>query len=409
MTRRRVFVAGVGAVTSFADNWPESAAALWQGRTAIRPVEHFDVEGFPCRVAAAVLSCSTSPTNGDRRLGMALQAANQAWSMAHVSAPGDRIGVFIGAESGRASLAAVRDLTRAAGGGASFDHELFGENARALTSEIDAARVSPAAVASTLAGTLGAQGPVLTLSVACASGAAAIVEAARAIELGVCDLALAGGVGADVEPLMLIGFGKLGALSERGVCCPFDVRRDGFVVGEGAAMLVLSHKAHALGVELSGYARSLDAYHLTQPEPNGDGARRAMLGALEKAQRTRVDYIQAHGTSTPLNDEVEASAIRQVFGDQTDTLPVSSVKGALGHWVAGAGALGLLCAIEAVTSGRVFPSVGLCEPDPRCRLAHVTKGSTLHVDSALSNAFAFGGVNASLVVERVSSRGQGAR
>lgn len=410
--RRPVYVASVGAVTPLAANWPESLSRLAKGESAVAPVEHFDVANFPCTVAASVRaqppdSLSAAPGDGDdRRLAMARRAAREAWmpDLAR-EVPAERIGVFIGAESGRASLPTITALARAAGGGTKFDHRAFGENARALAARIDASVVSPAAVAAALTGEFGARGPAPTISIACASSGAAIVEATRAIRQGRCDLALAGGVGADVDPLMLVGFGKLGALSERGVSRPFDVKRDGFVVGEGAAMLVLTSRAVGSGVEIAGLGRSLDAHHLTAPDPAGDGAVRAMRAALDDAGCQRVDYIQAHGTSTPLNDRVEARAIRTIFGDHTDDIYVSSVKGALGHWVAGAGAIGCLCAIAAV-QGTILPTAGLHQPDRDCGLRHVMN-TAVRTDSGLSaalvNSFAFGGANASIVVRRSGS------
>lgn len=400
MTRRRVYVAGVGAVTPLACTWPESFALLAAGRSAVAAVESFDVTNFPCSVGAQVKGFADAD---DRRVAFALAAAREAWECARVSVAPERLGVFVGAESGRATLSTIFELSRAAGGASSFDHSAFGRGARALARRIDASTVSPAAVASALAREFAARGPAQTISIACASGAAAIVEAARAIRLDECDVALCGGVGADVDPLMLVGFGKLGALTARGVSCPFDVRRDGFAVGEGAAVVVLSSAPSKLGVELTGVARTLDAYHLTKPDPEGDGASRAMLSALADAGREHVDCIQAHGTSTPLNDEVEAQAIRRVFSARFREIHVSSVKGALGHWIAGAGAVGFLCAVEAVRSGSVLPTANLTEVDPRCELLHVLgTAASANVRAAMVNAFAFGGANASLVVERAA-------
>jgi 3-oxoacyl-[acyl-carrier-protein] synthase II len=400
MTRRRVYVAGVGAVTPLSCTWPESFALLASGRSAVGAVEGFDVTNFPCTVGAAVKGFSDVR---DRRVAFARLAAQEAWDCARVSVLPDRLGVFVGAESGRATLATIFELSRAAGGASEFDHAAFGLGARALAERIDASTVSPAAVASTLAREFSARGPAQTISIACASGAAAIVEATRAIRLGECDVALCGGVGADVDPLMLVGFGKLGALTARGVSCPFDVRRDGFAVGEGAAMVVLSSAPTKLGVEVTGAARTLDAYHLTKPDPDGDGAARAMLSALADAGREHVDCIQAHGTSTPLNDEVEAKAIRRVFPARVAEIHVSSAKGALGHWIAGAGALGFVCAVEAVRSGSVLPTANLTEVDPRCELLHVLGTAvSANIGAAMVNAFAFGGANVSLVVERAA-------
>jgi 3-oxoacyl-[acyl-carrier-protein] synthase II len=396
---REAFVRGVGAVSALGWDWPGTVAALARGESAIARVEHFDVQGFPCQVAAAVRGLAEG--SGDRRREFALRAAREAWAQARPGALPERTGVFIGAESGRASFSTVLALAQAAGGGARFDHEAFGERARELASRIDAAAVSPAAVASMLAREIGARGPCETLSLACSSGAAAIAEGVRAIRRGEVDVALCGGVGADVDPLMLAGFGLLGALSARGVSCPFDAHRDGFVVGEGAAMVVLSAERGDAVATVAGVGRSLDAWHLTAPDPDGAGAATAMRAALREARIEAVDCVQAHGTSTQLNDEVEAQALRRVLGARLAEAHVSSVKGALGHWIAGAGALGFLCAVHALERDEVLPTAGLSHPDPRCGLPHV-QGTALRkrVGSALVNAFAFGGANTSLVVVR---------
>jgi 3-oxoacyl-[acyl-carrier-protein] synthase II len=396
---REAFVRGVGAVSALGLDWPGTAAALARGESAIARVEHFDVEGFPCQVAAAVRGLAEGAE--DRRREFALRAAREAWARARLGALPERTGVFIGAESGRASFSTVLALARAAGGGARFDHEAFGQRARELAPRIDAAAVSPAAVASMLAREIGARGPCETLSLACSSGAAAIAEGVRAIRRGEVDVALCGGVGADVDPLMLAGFGLLGALSARGVSCPFDAHRDGFVVGEGAAMVVLSAERGDAVATVAGVGRSLDAWHLTAPDPDGAGAATAMRAALREARIEAVDCVQAHGTSTQLNDEVEAQSLRRVLGARLAEAHVSSVKGALGHWIAGAGALGFLCALHALERDEVLPTAGLSQPDPRCELPHV-QGTALRkrVGSALVNAFAFGGANTSLVVVR---------
>jgi len=245
---------------------------------------------------------------------------------------------------------------------------------------------------------------VVTVSLACASGAAALIEAVRALRLGECDVALCGGVGADVDPFTLAGFGLLGALSARGLSRPFDVHRDGFVLGEGAAMAVLCADDGPALAEVGGVGRTQDAFHITAPEPSGERAAQAMSLALREAGLAEVGYVQAHGTSTPLNDEVEARALQRVLGDALARTPVSSVKGALGHTIAASGALGLLCAVEAVRTGTVLPTTGLQEPDPACALSHVRgRAVSRDVPSALCNAFAFGGANCSLLVRRRDS------
>ncbi len=397
--RRRVFVRGVGAYTPLGETWRATADVLAAGATAIRPITLFDATGFPCTVAAAM---PDQLPDEDRRLPFARFAAREAWEMARVACDPARIGVFVGAESGRGRFDTVLGLARGARSpSGAFDHERFGRDARAFAERIDESITSPSAVASALAAEYGARGPVETVSLACASGSAAIVEAARAIRLGLCDVALCGGVGADVDPLMIAGFGLLGILSARGVSCPFDVHRDGFVVGEGAAMLVLAAEREDARCELAGIGRSLDAHHLTAPDPEGDGAARAMTAALRDAELSTVDYVQAHGTSTPLNDRIEVAAIKRVLGADCARAHVSSAKGALGHWVAGAGALGALYAWEAVTRGTVLPTAGLAAPDPACDVEHVIgRALSKDVRAALANSFAFGGANSCLVLRR---------
>jgi 3-oxoacyl-[acyl-carrier-protein] synthase II len=428
----RVIVRGAGAITPLAGDGPSSRAALMRGATAVAPVTRFDVTGFPSTVAAAI---DRAWPDEDRRRPLAFAAAREAWTSAGLAwavgaAPG-RLGVFVGAESGRASFRTLLGLAQAAGGGPRFDHAAFGARARAYAGLIDASVLSPSAIAAALAGVLGAGGPVETVCLACASGAAAIVEAVRALRAGECDVALCGGVGADVDPLMLAGFGLLGALSARGVSCPFDGGRDGFVVGEGAAMLVLARAgddgdddeagawpgaaggawawaSEGRAVELAGVGRSLDGFHLTAPEPDGAGAVRAMRAALADAgvAADEVAYVQAHGTSTPLNDPVEVAALRRVLGDDgVRRAYVSSVKGAVGHWVAGAGAIGTMCAIEAVRTGAIVPTAGLRVADPSCAARHVLgEGVRADVDVALANAFAFGGANACVVARAAEPR-----
>lgn len=407
IARRPVYIRGVGAFTPLGDDWRSTADRLAAGECAIAPIRSFDASDFPCTVAAAIDDERLTADDRafeDRRWPLARRAAREAWKMAGLRAAPDRIGVFVGAESGRGRWSTVLGLADAArGANGAFDHARFGTAARPFASRIDASMISPSAIAARLASELEAGGPVETISLACASGSAAIVEGARAVRLGVVDVALCGGVGADVDPLMLAGFGLLGILSARGISCPFDVQRDGFVIGEGAAFVALAADRGDSEIELAGIGRSLDGYHLTAPEPDGDGAIRAMTAALADAGHPSIGYVQAHGTSTPLNDRVEAAAIRRVLGDGVDRAWVSSSKGALGHWVAGAGALGVLYAWEAVARGRVLPTAGLVEPDAQCPVRHVVgRAAVGRIEAALANSFAFGGANSCTVLRRLT-------
>lgn len=419
MSATPIYIHAVGAVTPLGGTWQATVPGLLAGRSAIAPITTFDVRGFPCTAGAVVPDSELPPLPQtlppDRRLRLFLPALAEALAALPAPLPlGPRLGVFLGAESGRASLSAVCQLVQLAGGGTDFDHRQFGVNAAhfARQQPQQALLVSSAAVAQHVAVLHHATGPVQTFSLACASSAAAIIEAVRALRLGLCGVAVTGGVGADVDPLMLAGFGKLSALSLRGESCPFDVRRDGFVLGEGAAALILSRTPpprfpQQPCVAILGVGRSLDAYHLTAPDPEGHGAERAMRQALSDAGLSHVDYVQAHGTSTPLNDVVEASVLGRVFCDTRQTLAlrplpwVSSFKGALGHPIAAAGAIGVLCAHEALRTQILPPTAGLSQPDPRCDLPHITGHSMqAPIRTALVNAFAFGGANCSLVLSR---------
>lgn len=399
MGERRVYVQSVGAYTPLGATWAATCAKLALGKSAVSPVTRFDASGFPSQVAACCGDLAQWDSEPDRRIALARAAVDDACSGAALSVDSARLGVFFGVEPGRPAFVDAARLGRAAGGGGTFDHAAFCAAARGFRAQ--GLLLSPSVVASAIARDVGAQGPVVTVSLACASGAAAIVEAARALRRGVCDVAIAGGVGADVDPFMLAAFGQLGALSARGASCPFGVRRDGFVLGEGAAAVLLACERGDACVELAGFGRSLDAHHLTAPDPTGSGAVRAMHAALASGGLDRVDYVQAHGTSTPLNDAIEIGALRTVLGPRFADAHVSSVKGALGHAIAGAGAIGFLCGFEAIAAARLLPTAGLTEVDPECNANHV-RGVALEkrCDTALVNAFAFGGANCSIGLRR---------
>jgi 3-oxoacyl-[acyl-carrier-protein] synthase II len=265
----------------------------------------------------------------------------------------------------------------------------------------------PNAASGQIAMRLGAHGPGFSIASACSTGSHAIGEAKRMIERGEVDAVIAGGTEAALVGLCLAAFRRMGALSREGISRPFDVRRDGFVMGEGAAVLVLEREEHAtargakiLG-RVVGYGASNDAFHITQPEENGRGAIESMQMALEDADLSPADvgYVNAHGTSTPFNDRIETSAIRAVLGD--DGPPVSSVKGAVGHTLGAAGAIEALACVEAIAKGALPPTLGLEEIDPECAADHVAGAPREAPDLkvALSNSFGFGGQNATLILQ----------
>jgi 3-oxoacyl-[acyl-carrier-protein] synthase II len=280
----------------------------------------------------------------------------------------------------------------------------------------------PRALSNLAAGNLAirfnASGPSLCHATACAAGNHAIAEAARLIRLGEADVMLAGGAEAAICPLSLGGFANMKALSTRSenlasACRPFDLNRDGFVMGEGAGLLVLEELSHAqargaaIYAELLGAAATTDAYHITAPAPGGEGAARCMRLALQYSglSTSAVDYINAHGTATPLNDRTETAAIRAVFGSHADSLLVSSTKGVTGHLLGAAGGVEAVATVMALYTGLVPLTAHLETPDPDCDLDYVAGSSRMARPAvALSNGFGFGGTNGVLVFRRWEER-----
>lgn len=383
---RRVYVHGVGVVSP----WGALGAtwdALLRGDTAVAPATTFDAAGMPCPSVAAVPGLADE---ADPRRVMATTAAAAA------DPRGDGVlGVFVGAESGRARFPTLVEVGRRGLVGGRFDAERFQRGAAAVVERVSPAVASPHAVAVALAEQWSAEGPVETFSQACASGLAAVVEAVRALRAGECDRALVGGVGADADPLMHSGFGKLGALSPTGVARPFDGARDGFVIGEGAAFVVLSTAPS--DVVVRGVGRGHEAHHLVAPDPTGLPARRVIAEALRDGGSPGVAAVLAHGTGTPHNDLGESLALRSLFGDD---LPVASVKGALGHWIAGAGALNLALAVLVTRARLLPPTTGLRRVDPACGVRASPGEQALGHGDVVTTAFAFGGALSAAVVGR---------
>ena len=261
---------------------------------------------------------------------------------------------------------------------------------------------------------LGIKGPTNSPVAACATGTVAIGQALRQLQLGIVDVMIAGGTEAATSPLSLATFGRLGALSMHNeepekACRPFDAQRDGTVMGEGAAVLVMETLEHAqrrgapILAEVVGYGMSEDAYHIAAPDPTGDGPARAMHQALADAgiAPAEVDYIVPHGTGTPLNDVSETKACKAVFGERAYRIPTSSNKSMLGHLLGAAGAISTVAAILAIRDGRVPPTINLEHPDPECDLDYVpNQARNMRVDTAMANAFGFGGQNATVIVRK---------
>jgi 3-oxoacyl-[acyl-carrier-protein] synthase II len=259
----------------------------------------------------------------------------------------------------------------------------------------------------------GFKGPISAPSVACSTGANAIGDAFRIVQRGDADIMIAGSSEACITPLPFAGFCSTRSMSVStdpgSACRPFDRNRDGFVMGEGAGIAVLENMDHALQrkapihAEIAGYGNTSDAYHLTAPDPDGDGMARVMQAAIRDAGLTPgdVDYINAHGTSTVLNDKLESAAILKVFGDHARAIKVSSNKSMIGHLMSAAGAVELVATVMSVSKGMIPPTIHHAEADPDCPLDYVTKGAEpLDLRAALTNSFGFGGGNACLLVKK---------
>jgi 3-oxoacyl-[acyl-carrier-protein] synthase II len=407
--RRRIVVTGLGCVSPLGADAIRSFEAAVAGRSGIGPLTGFDATGFPVRFGGEVrgeLDLGGVPAKEARRLDrvilLAVAAAREAAADAALGAAkldAERAGVAIG--TGIGGLATLQ------------------ENFRVLDAR-GPARVSPftipMAIGNMASGYVGIRhglrGPNLCHVAACASGAQAIGESARLIERGDAELMLAGGSEAANTSLGVAAFAAMRALSTRNdepqrASRPFDRDRDGFVMGEGAAVLVLESEEHALArgarirAELSGYASTGDAFHIALPSEDGEGAARCMRLALADAgiEPARVGYLNAHATSTPAGDLSEARAIRAVFGRHVDRLPVSATKSMTGHLLGAAGALEALFCIRALETGLLPPTTNLEHPDPECALDHVAnQARRARPEVALSNSFGFGGTNACLVL-----------
>jgi len=401
--RRRVAVTGMGALTPVGSTIDRMWSSLVAGRSGVDYIRRFDASTFPTTFGAEVKDFDDTRLPADPALRRRLDRKNSfGWVAAAdaladsrlLDSPPPRVGVAIGTESRRPEL-----LERLAGGDmyqASDDH----------------LRYSPFLVVGALASHYCFTGPQLTVSTACTSGTQALGVAYEAIRRGRADAMLAGGCDSLIDPLMLTGFSLLGALSTRNdspqkASRPFDLRRDGFVLGEGAGMLVLEDfdRAIARGArihgEICGYASSSNAYRITDSPPDGQGAYLAMKRAIEDAglEPSDIQYINAHGTSTHQNDRSETIAIRRCFGAHAPRVPISSTKSMMGHLVNAGGAVELIVCLLTIRHGVITPTINYEVADPECDLDYVPNVSRREsVDRALSNSFGFGGINASVVV-----------
>ncbi len=409
---QRVVITGLGLMTPLGLTVQETWEGLVAGRSGIGPITLFDATGYPSRIAGELKGFEPQKYVGfkeARRMARSSQVAvataqeaiadagfNNGW------ANPERVGVVVGTAMGGFDMAA--------------------QQMRVLWQK-GWQRVSPFALPASIPNMpafhisrfFGAQGPTTTVTSACATGTQAVGEACELIRRGAADLVIAGGVEALIHEVAFAGFAAMRALSTRNdeperASRPFDADRDGFVFSEGAGILILESLAHArargarIYAEVLGHASASDAYHIAAPDPTGAGAIRAMRWALEDAGLTPddVDYINAHGTSTPINDAVETLAIKTLFGEQAYNIPISSTKSMLGHPMGGAGAIEAAVCALIIHHGIIHPTINYETPDPECDLDYVpNEARRADVRVVLSNSFGLGGQNACLVLGAV--------
>lgn len=407
-----VFVTGIGIVSPIGMGADAFWTGLMEGRSGAGPITRFDASELPVRIACEVgdydprthISPREIPRM-DRFTQMAVSSSAMAVEDAGLDTEGldsARVGVIAG--SGIGGLETIEQ---------EYQHLISGGPRR--VSPFMVPKLMPNGAAGMIAMRFGLHGPNYAPASACATGAHAVGEALRWIREGRADVMLAGGSEAAITPLAVAAFTRMGALSRRNddptaASRPFDAGRDGFVFGEGAAILVLESEEHARArgaepiAKLTGYAATADAFHVTQPDPEGRGAVAAMTLALEDARREPgdVDHINAHGTSTPYNDKTETLAIKTAFGNEAKRIAVCSTKSQTGHLLGAAGAIEAAAVAMAVQHDVVPATRNLQDPDPECDLDYVPEGPReFPVNVGMSNSFGFGGQNACLVLEKV--------
>jgi 3-oxoacyl-[acyl-carrier-protein] synthase II len=411
LDKPRVVITGLGAVTPVGNTAEEFWASLTQGKSGIGPITRFDSTGFPTRIAGEVKgfdALTYVDKKDDRKLDLYLKYALACAVMAVEDAgldpakeDGDRFGVLVG--SGIGGISTLLE-----------SHKVLLDKGPDRVSPFFIPMLIINMASGLISMRFGARGPNSSVVTACATGNHAIGDATRMIQRGDADVMIAGGAEAIIIPLTIAGFCQMKAMSTRNdeptkASRPFDAERDGFVCGEGGGLVVLESLEHArrrdarIYAEVVGYGMTGDAHHMTAPDPEGDGAARAMASALRDGglEPSAVGYINAHGTSTPYNDKFETIAIKRVFGEHAKRLPVSSTKSMTGHLLGAAGGIEAIATTLALHHGILPPTINYEKPDPECDLDYVpNQARKQDVDVALSNAFGFGGTNATLAFRK---------
>ncbi len=409
--KRRVVVTGIGLITPLGIGTASTWDALINGQSGIGPITRFDASEQASQIAAEVRDFVSEQwfekkqaKNLDTFVQYALAAADIAWKDSGLSITEeniDRVGVITGC--GMGGLPTIEEY-----------HSILTKKGPRKITPFFIPRVIPNMPSGHISMRIGCKGPNLTQTTACAAGTHAVGEAFRHIAYGDCDVAVTGGTESVICPLAVGGFSAMKALSTRNddptaASRPFDRDRDGFVISEGAGMMILEElemakqRGATIYAEIIGYGQSSDAYHIAAPPEDGEGAARCMAAALRDAglRPEDVDYINAHGTSTPLNDKCETLAIKKVFGPHAYKLAVSSTKSMTGHMLGAAGGIEAAFTVLSLYNGILPPTVNLENPDPDCDLDYVPLiARDAHIETALSNSFGFGGTNGVIAFRR---------
>ena len=411
MSKRRVVVTGIGTINPLANNVENSWANLISGKSGIDNITSFDTTNLPVKFAGEVKDFDANDYMGkqharklDRSAHLSIFAAEQALLDAGLdieSRLGDEVGIVLG--TGIGGIGATEDAVR-----------IYDTRGPSRINPLAITQLMPNSSTGQVAIRFGIEGPSLTITTACAASANSVGEAKNLIERGVVDTVVAGGTESGTTPMTIGAFAQIRALSTNNqspkeACRPFDKNRDGFVMAEGSTILVLENEetAKKRGAKIygyvDGYGTTTDAYHITAPSEGGEGAVRAMKKALEDAgvNKEEINYINAHGTSTPINDKNETMAIKSVFGENAKSTTISSTKSMTGHLLGGAGAFGAMVSLLVMQNNKVPPTINLTTADDECDLNYTPNVSIdLEVNKVMSNSFGFGGHNGVLIFSK---------
>ena len=411
MDKRRVVVTGLGLITPLGLGVEPSWQHLINGTSGIKRITRFDASAFPTQIAGEVDNFNPEDyveikevKKMDRFIHFAVAAATFALNdsgLKITDSNSDRVGVLVG--SGMGGLHTIE-----------YYHSVLLEKGPRRITPFFIPMLTINLAAGQISIKFSAKGPNSAISTACATGSHSIGDAFRIIQRGEADAMIAGGTEAVISPLGIGGFNAMKALSTRNdepekASRPFDAERDGFVVGEGAGIIILESLQHAMDrgakiyAEIVGYGMTADAYHITSPSPGGEGAARCMTIALKDGGigHTEVDYINAHGTSTKSGDELETRALKTVFGDHAYKVAISSTKSMIGHLLGAAGGVEAIISILSIVNNIALPTINLDNPDPECDLDYIPhKARKMKINYALSNSFGFGGTNACLLFKK---------